>query len=99
MLPFSIIRGGVTTPIVLTYDTHHWNWLGLSLCDVALFKASCISLGLEGEMKWPHATERRRLLDAMNPLMSIGIIDGTLVDIHKPWKNETETTHEQDYDC
>ena len=53
-----------------------------------MFIASCISWALRDEIKWPDAIERQALASMVpNFLGCIGIIDGTLVKICRPWKN------------
>lgn len=77
----------------LTHDSHHWNWSRSSLCDDAYFVASCLNVALEDEIRWP-TTEERLQLAAHNPDWPgcVGIIDGTLVKIRRPFHDEDHST-------
>jgi hypothetical protein len=59
------------------YDAFMWNWSKFALCDDAIFIASCIN----------HALEERVTLGAhlQEIPRCIGFIDGTLIEICKPW--------------
>ena len=47
-----------------------------------------MSWALRDEIKWPNVMERQALASMVLGFPgSIGIIDGTLVKIHRPWKN------------
>lgn len=73
---------------VCTYDGFQWNWSRTALNDDCLFVASCINRAIANEITWPNEAERARL-GRMNTHFSgcIGIIDGTLVRIRRPYKN------------
>ena len=66
-------------------DAFEWNWSKSSLCDDALFIASCLNEAICGEIRWPTALERRELASLIPEFQGcIGIIDGTLVKIQRP---------------
>ena len=63
-------------------------WSKTSLISDQVFIASCISWALRYEIKWPDATKRQALAPMVPSFPEcIGIIDGTLVKIRKPWEN------------
>jgi hypothetical protein len=71
-----------------TYDGFWWNWSKSCLCDDTLFVASCICEALEMEIRWPSAEERLELGNFLPQLPGcIGVVDGTLVRIRRPWKH------------
>jgi hypothetical protein len=76
--------------IVIMYATFMWNWSKPALCDDAIFIASCISHATEDEIQWPTLKEILSLGAHLQKIISrcIGFIDGTLIEIHKPWQNE-----------
>jgi hypothetical protein len=43
---------------VTMYATFMWNWLKSTLCDDAIFIASCINHALEDEIQWPTLKEK-----------------------------------------
>lgn len=77
---------------VISYESFQWNVARSTLCDDVIFIASCITDALAHEISWPNEVERRRL-SRLNPHFPgcIGIIDGTLVKIRKPWNNPNHT--------
>ena len=62
------------------------NWCRASVCDDAIFVCSCIVEAVQGEIEWPDAN-RRRALARTEPRFRgcIGIIDGTLCKINRPY--------------
>lgn len=72
----------------VTYESLCWNMLHCPLCDDALFIVLCINGSISHEISW-HDVNERRPLGTLNPLFPscIGLIDGTLVEIHHPWNN------------
>jgi hypothetical protein len=40
---------------VTTYDSYHWNWSASSVCDDAIFVASCVCEAIGNEITWPDA--------------------------------------------
>ena len=65
----------------------NWSKSSLILSD-QVFIASCINWTLRDEIKWPNATKRQALASmVLSFLGCIGIIDGTLIKIYRPWKN------------
>jgi hypothetical protein len=60
------------------------NWCRASVCDDAILLCFCIVEALQSEIAWP---ERRRALARMEPRFRgcIGIIDGTLSRINRPY--------------
>jgi hypothetical protein len=73
---------------VVAYESFQWNVDRSSLCDDAIFIASCINVAFAHEIYWSNEMERRRLA-SINPHFPgcFGIIDGVLVKIWKPWNN------------
>lgn len=65
-----------------------WNWSRSSALSDQVYVASCICWALRDEIKWPDVKERQ-ILASMVPALPgcIGIIDGTLVEVRKPWEN------------
>ena len=45
---------------VTTYDYYHWNWSANSVCDDAIFIASCICEAISDEIRWTNPQERER---------------------------------------
>jgi len=71
---------------VTMYAAFIWNWSKSPLCDDAIFIASCINYALEDEIQWPTPKERLSLGVHLRKILGcIGFIDGTLIEIHKPW--------------
>jgi hypothetical protein len=67
------------------FDAHQWNWAKSSVCDDAVFIASCIEHACEDEIRWPNPEERRRAASQVCDLPGcIGFIDGTLCKIRRP---------------
>ena len=65
-----------------------WNWSKTSLISNQVFIASCVSWALRDEIKWPNVMERHALASIVRGFPGcIGIIDGMLVKIHRPWNN------------
>lgn len=70
------------------YDAFRWNWNPGSMCDDALFIASCINVSIADEIRWPTPEERRNLSSRLPQFPGcIGMIDGTLVKIRRPYNN------------
>jgi hypothetical protein len=77
----------------LMYDAIIWNWSKFALCDDALFITSYINHALSNEIRWSTSKERVRLGIHLCELpRCIRFIDGTLVEICKPWQNEVHCT-------
>ena len=73
-----------TTVMPITF----WNWSKLSLISNQVFIASYISWALRNEIKWLDVIKRQALASMVSSFSGcIGIIDGTLVKICRPWKN------------
>ena len=73
---------------VTTYDSYHWNWSANSVCDDAIFITSCVCEAISDEIRWPNPQERKRLERILRHFPGcIGFIDGTLVEIQRPWHN------------
>jgi hypothetical protein len=70
---------------VVTYKSLCWNMLHSPLCDGAVFIVSRINGSIAHEISW-HDVNKRHPLGTLNPLFlgCIGLIDGTLVEIHRP---------------
>ena len=65
-----------------------WNWSKSSVISDQVFIASCVSWALRDEIKWPDVKERQALGSMVSAFPGcIGIIDGTLIKIRRPWKN------------
>ena len=65
-----------------------WNWGKSSIIDDQIFIASSINWALRDEIRWPNVQERQALASMIPSFPGcIGIIDGTLVKIRRPWKN------------
>jgi len=60
------------------------------ICDDTIFNASCINIVVAHEICWP-IVEKKGILVRMLPkfLTGIGLIDKTLINIHKPLKCKT----------
>ena len=71
-----------------SFPSFLWNWSKTLLTSDQVFIASCVSWALRDEIRWPNVMVRQALA-SMVPGFSgcIGIIDGTLVKIRRPWKN------------
>ena len=68
-----------------------WNWSKTSLTSDQVFIASCVSWALRDEIRWPNVMERQALVSMVPRFPEcIGIIDGTLVKICRPWKNPSQ---------
>ena len=77
---------------VITYDSYHWNWSTNSVCDDAIFIASYICKAISDEIRWPNLQERERLGKNLRHFPGcIGFIDGTLVELRRPWHNPNHT--------
>jgi hypothetical protein len=73
---------------VTTYDSYHWNWSASCVCDDAIFVASCVCEAIGSEIRWPDAQQRLRLERTLRQFQGcIGFIDGTLVEVRRPWQN------------
>jgi hypothetical protein len=67
------------------FDAHQWNWAKSSVCDDAIFIASCIDHACSDEIRWPTAHERVQLAKQISEFPGcIGFIDGTLCKIQRP---------------
>jgi hypothetical protein len=67
------------------FEAFQWNWAKSSVCDDAVFIASCIDYACDGELAWPDAEKRSRLSRQIPEFPGcIGFIDGTLCKIKKP---------------
>jgi hypothetical protein len=65
----------------------------MHLCDDAIFIASCINHALEDEIWWPTLEEKLSLGAYLREISRcIGFIDGTMIEIRKPWQNEAHGT-------
>jgi hypothetical protein len=72
--------------IVIKYDALMWNWSKFTLCDYALFIASCINNALGNEIQWPTIEKKVTLGTHLWKFLGcIGFIDDTLNKIRKPW--------------
>ena len=70
-------------------DTFMWNWSKSAINDDTIFLSSCINEALCDEMKWPSVDERVEAASHAHEFPGcIGIIDGTLVKIRRPWRDE-----------
>jgi hypothetical protein len=70
---------------VIVYATFMWNWLKYTLCDDAIFIASCVNHALEDEIRWPTPKVRLSLCVHLQEISRcIGFINGILIKIHKP---------------
>jgi hypothetical protein len=70
---------------VIVYATFMWNWLKYTLCDDAIFIASCVNHALEDEIRWPTPEEKFTLGVHLQKIpICIGFIDCTLIEICKP---------------
>jgi hypothetical protein len=75
------------------YVAFMWNWSKSTLSDDVIFIESCTNQALEDEIQWPTPKGRVTLGAHLREiLMCIGFIDGTLIEIHKPWQNEAHCT-------
>ena len=45
---------------VTTYDSYHWNWSANSICDDAIFIASCVCEAISDEIRWPNPQEKEK---------------------------------------
>jgi hypothetical protein len=73
---------------VTTYDSFHWNWLQSCVCDDAIFVASCVCKIIEDEIQWPNVEKMREACQTLPHFPEcIGFINGTLVEIRRPWDN------------
>jgi hypothetical protein len=68
---------------VVTFNAFMWNWRKSNVCDDAIFIASCINEALSNEIWWPTIKERAQFGSQI-----LGFIDGTFIEIQKPWNNE-----------
>jgi hypothetical protein len=58
------------------------------VCDDAIFIASCINHAYAHEILWPIIQKKHMLGTTILEFQGyIGLIDGTLIKIHKPWNN------------
>ena len=64
-----------------------WNWSKTAINDDIYFLLSCINEALRDEIKWPSVDERVEAGSHEFP-GCIGIIDGTLVKIRRPWRDD-----------
>ena len=70
-------------------DSFRWNWSRSVLNDDAIFIASYMNIALANEIKWPSQAERQKLASELHDFLGcIGIIDGILIKIHRPWNND-----------
>jgi hypothetical protein len=70
----------IRTPM---YDAFMWNWSKFTLCDDALFIASCINHAFEDEIQWTTLEEKVTLGTHLQKLLGcIGFIDGTLIKMN-----------------
>jgi hypothetical protein len=66
------------------FDGADWNWSKSSVCDDAVFVASCINVGIAEEIRWPTPQECLVFASAIPRLPGcIGIIDGTLIKVRR----------------
>jgi hypothetical protein len=78
---------------VTMYAAFMRNWSKSTLCDDAIFITPCINHALGDEIQWPTPEERLSLGVHLREILgNIGFIDGTLIEIRKPWYNETHGT-------
>ena len=77
---------------VISYRSFQWNVVWTTLYDDVISIASCINKARAQNISWPDAFERT-CLSCLNPhfLGCIGDIDGTIVEIQKPWHNPNHT--------
>jgi hypothetical protein len=69
-------------------DGARWNWSSSAMNDDASFVASCVNHALKDEIRWPTASERVLLGQRLENFRGcIGIIDGTLCKIRRPWRD------------
>ena len=62
-----------------------WNWGKSSVIDDQIFIASYINWALRDEIKWPNELEKQALASIIPTFPGcIGIIDCTLIKIHRP---------------
>jgi hypothetical protein len=67
------------------FDGTHWNWSKSSVCDDAIFVATCVNEAIGGEISWPNAAQRFELGRRIQQFPGcIGYIDGTLCMIRRP---------------
>jgi hypothetical protein len=78
---------------VTIYDAFMWNQAKSSLCDDVIFISSCINHALVDEIRWPSSFERVALGSQLRELPGcLGLINGTLVEIPKSWKDTKHWT-------
>ena len=66
------------------FEAHQWNWAKSSVCDDAVFIASCIDYAAKHELRWPNTSERIQLGKMLPEFPGcIGFIDGTLCKIKR----------------
>lgn len=71
-----------------TFDSAQWNWARSSVCDDAIFVASCVCEAAKNEFAWPDRDERLYLTKKFSFLPGcIGFIVGTLWEIRKLFNN------------
>jgi hypothetical protein len=70
------------------FDGSHWDWSKSSVCDDAVFVASCINSALSEEIRWPSETERFQLGKRIAQFSGyVGLIDWTLYKIRRSYKD------------
>jgi DDE superfamily endonuclease len=70
------------------YEAFQWNWANSSVSDDALFVCSVINVVLSNEITWPDANTRAVLANRIPGFRGcIGLIDGTLCNIRRPYRN------------
>jgi hypothetical protein len=70
------------------YEAFHWNWAKSSVSDDELFVCSVINVVLANEIHWPDANTRAVLANRIPGFRGcIGLIDGTLCKIRRPYRN------------
>ncbi|CAM6102317.1 unnamed protein product [Calypogeia fissa] len=73
---------------MINFDASRWNWCMAAICDDALFVATCLNEAIAGEIRWPSVEDRRELGQHIPQLPGcIGVVDGTLVRIRRPYEN------------